>query len=52
MLLQYLAEWDLGDSINLANADVNGDGRITAADATLLLQYLAEWDVVLGPKKA
>jgi uncharacterized repeat protein (TIGR02543 family) len=51
MLLQYLAEWDLGDSINLANADVNGDGRITAADATLLLQYLAEWDVTLGPRK-
>jgi subtilisin family serine protease len=52
MLLQYLAEWDLGDSINLANADVNGDGRITAADVTLLLQYLAEWDVVLGPKES
>jgi hypothetical protein len=52
MLLQYLSEWDLGDSINLANADVNGDGRITAADATLLLQYLAEWDVTLGPKKS
>jgi antitoxin component YwqK of YwqJK toxin-antitoxin module len=51
MLLQYLSEWDLGDSINLANADVNGDGRITASDVTVLLQYLAEWDVVLGPKK-
>jgi hypothetical protein len=52
MLLQYLSEWDLGDSINLANADVNGDGRITASDVTVLLQYLAEWDVVLGPKKS
>ena len=50
MLLQYLAEWDVGDSINLANADVNGDGRITASDVTLLLQYLAEWDVTLGPQ--
>jgi alpha-tubulin suppressor-like RCC1 family protein len=52
MLLQYLAEWNLGDSINLANADVNGDGRITASDVTMLLQYLAEWDIVLGPRKS
>lgn len=33
--------------IDLANADVNADGKITAADGLLIMQFVAGWDVAL-----
>jgi hypothetical protein len=34
-------------SINSANADVNGDGKVALKDALLILQYIAGWNVTL-----
>lgn len=45
MMLLYAAdpEW----SINLGNADVNGDHQVDIHDALLVFQYEAGWDVTL-----
>ena len=42
---QYIAHWNV--TINLANADVNGDGVVTVKDVTLVKQKLAKWNVEL-----
>ena len=43
LLLQVIANWELGDEIRVDNGDVNRDGVIDGTDSGLLLQYLAEW---------
>ena len=43
-ILEYLIS---GSGINLANADVNGDGTVDAQDVLRILQYDAGWDVTL-----
>ncbi len=35
------------DLVNMANADVNADGKADLADAALVFQYLCGWDVEL-----
>ena len=42
---QYIAHWNV--TINLSNADVNGDGVVTVKDVTLVKQKLAKWSVEL-----
>jgi hypothetical protein len=47
------AAYNFNPSFNVANADVNGDGVINAADVTLLREYIsaggARGPVKLGP---
>ena len=43
-----LAETEMLNGDQLLTADVDGDGEVTVADATLLQMYLAEFDVTIG----
>lgn len=46
------AEYTAVFATNGVVGDVDGDGTLSAADATLVLQYVADWDVTLDPAKA
>lgn len=47
IMLQYIAEWDVRDRIDLEAADVSGDGKVNLLDVTLILQWMVTVDV--GP---
>ena len=42
-----LAGYEVAD-LNEEACDVNGDGKVSSADAVLLLKYVAGYDVKLG----